>query len=677
MDNRDVLLDALAAADKDGNVDVVRELALRLQQLDQAEAPQSKAPTASNVESSSTLDQLGSFLKENMELPVGLAGGIGTGIAAGAVAGPVGAIVGGVVGGAVGSGAGSLLSDYMLNEKLDYTEAGKEAMVSAGMDLATLGTFRAVKTGLRAVGFGADEMAELSSRVFQPVKDAFTAGTTASLKATQELLEAGGGSLSAFQTGAASGFRKVSESIGDLGVLSRNIGESRRAANSAIIKTNVQNLIDGRLGDVSASSADIGSEVFGLISGARKAAIAGYGAELSVIKDTVGSYPVSTAPYTQAFRTLLRENTIASKVEVIDGIKVTTPLAYRLEKEAVALAKEYGAIFRDARSLNPQSLFDFEKKITAAVDNAGQFGSGLSTKTQHDLMEVRNVFRDATETVLSDINPAALEKYRALNKVYGETMEGLLPDINRTAIASGNKDYFEAIGSIALNSGSTTKLQALMGSIDKSFAVLAKEGVKPEGVVKSAKEAKELIRQGYLKNIFGDVEGNFDMKKFASQATSLEKPSNAAKAKVIMGDAFPEYKQLLNAMLEATKEPKGFVGSLVLRAREASSVSNIAAVGQAGGAGAAYLMSGPVAAVAVLGVPTLLSKLATNKTAIRKLLLMNTESKKLTGEPLAAFVTSGLGKIIAELPEADKSTIRDNARQLSRRGPPKPPQPQQ
>jgi hypothetical protein len=674
MSDKARMLDALKRASADNNTAAVSALVAQLKEFDANAEAQRKADEEATAPQPSTLDSIGGFLKENMDLPAGLVGGIGTGIATGMVAGPIGGIVGGIVGGAVGSGAGSLLSDYLMDEELDYTDAGEKALFSAGMDVATLGTFKAAKVGLKAVGFGKAELAELATRAYSPVKEAFTAGTQASLKATQELLESGGGSLSAFQTGAASGFRKVSESIGDLGILSRSIGEARRAANSDVIRTNVQGLIDGKLGDLgaNASSANIGSEIYGLIDGARKAAIKGYGAELAVIKESVGSYPVSTTPYTRAFSRLLKENTIASKTEVIDGLKVTTPLSYSLDKSAVALTKEYDTIFSEAKSLSPKALFDFEKKITAEIDSAGVFGSGLSTKAQKDLIEVRSVFRETTEQILTGVNPEALAKYQALNKVYGEAMEGMLPEINRTAIASGKDGYFEALGSIVVGQGSTTKVQAMMNSIDKSFAVLAKEGTTNTGSVASAAEAKNLIRQGYLKGIFGELEGEFNPKKYAAHALRLEKPTEATRAKAIMGDSFPEYKQLMNAMLEATKEPKGFFGSLVLRSREASSVGSIvSSIGtQSAGATAAGFMGGPLAAVAVLGLPAFMAKVATDKTAVRKLLLMDSQAKKLSGEALSAFIASGLGKIIEGLPEETKAALRHGARTQSKSGPP-------
>ena len=64
-----------------------------------------------NTDAAEESFSVGQFLKENMEIPLGLGGaaaGAGTGFL---VAGPPGALLGSVIGGALGSGTGSISSD--------------------------------------------------------------------------------------------------------------------------------------------------------------------------------------------------------------------------------------------------------------------------------------------------------------------------------------------------------------------------------------------------------------------------------------------------------------------------------------------------------------------------------------------------------------------------------------
>ena len=85
-----------------------------------------------------------SWLEKNMELPVGLGGAV-TGATMGIPFGPAGMFVGGVIGGALGSGGGSLISDELSGQELDFAEAGEEALISAGFDIATLGLGKILK----------------------------------------------------------------------------------------------------------------------------------------------------------------------------------------------------------------------------------------------------------------------------------------------------------------------------------------------------------------------------------------------------------------------------------------------------------------------------------------------------------------------------------------------------
>ena len=104
-----------------------------------------------------------SWLEKNMELPVGLGGAV-TGAAMGAPLGPVGMFVGGVIGGALGSGGGSLISDELSGQELDFAEAGEEALISAGFDIATLGLGKILKPAYfatkAAMGYTTKEVAE-------------------------------------------------------------------------------------------------------------------------------------------------------------------------------------------------------------------------------------------------------------------------------------------------------------------------------------------------------------------------------------------------------------------------------------------------------------------------------------------------------------------------------------
>ena len=153
----------------------------------------------------------GNFLKENMEIPMGLGGSL-AGAAAGIPFGPVGMIAGGILGGSAGTGAGSLTSDVLQGKDLDFQEAVKESLISAGFDVATLGLGKVLKpaylSAKAALGYTPKEVAE------EIIKEGLETGSTESLKATQKILEEGGASLTRYQTGQASSLAVFAEKIG-------------------------------------------------------------------------------------------------------------------------------------------------------------------------------------------------------------------------------------------------------------------------------------------------------------------------------------------------------------------------------------------------------------------------------------------------------------------------------
>ena len=167
-----------------------------------------------------------SWLEKNMDVPLGMGGGV-VGTILGAPFGPPGMFVGGAIGGALGTASGSLISDELTGEDLDYAKALEEAAISMGFDVATLGLGKAIKpawvAAKRKMGFTPQEAAE---QLVQELGG--EAGTAASLKASQQILEEGGATLTPSQVGAE-GVALLQERIGRLGLISGRQYETNAA----------------------------------------------------------------------------------------------------------------------------------------------------------------------------------------------------------------------------------------------------------------------------------------------------------------------------------------------------------------------------------------------------------------------------------------------------------------
>ena len=89
------------------------------------------------------------WTKKNMELPMGMGGSLGGAVVGTLLGGPVGTVVGGIAGGALGSGAGSITSDVLEDVPIVYADALKEAAISAGIDIVTLGVGSKIKAFIK------------------------------------------------------------------------------------------------------------------------------------------------------------------------------------------------------------------------------------------------------------------------------------------------------------------------------------------------------------------------------------------------------------------------------------------------------------------------------------------------------------------------------------------------
>ena len=133
--SREQIEEAMLEAANEGAIEEVEEYEKLLSSMDTAQPSQEQG----------FLDTAKDFLSKNMEIPLGLGGsaaGAGIGFALG---GPPGAVVGTIIGGATGSGAGSVTSDYLEGVPVDYAEATEQALISAGIDIVTLGLGSKVK----------------------------------------------------------------------------------------------------------------------------------------------------------------------------------------------------------------------------------------------------------------------------------------------------------------------------------------------------------------------------------------------------------------------------------------------------------------------------------------------------------------------------------------------------
>lgn len=606
------------------------------------------APRGASVEGGqSALNAIGN----NMDIPGGIAGSI-MGAKAGTVAGPWGVVGGTVAGGAIGTFGGKLMTDWMVSPDVDFGEAAKAGLIAGGMDALTLGAASKFKAASKAMGFGPDEIASLWKKYTKQAPsakpDALPVGSPESLQQTQNILEEGNGSLTAFQTGEASGVTNVMEGIGQIGVVSSGSYARTTVANANILAKRLDELINDSLNNVGLDN--VGASVHGILQGGKKAALLNYSSGIDEIMSRIGNNQVNPKWLSGVINKFRKEG--------------KTEWGTIYDPATMKVMDEWEGVMGKLPTLSVKDLLAFQKKLNGQISQLGDFGATQNTTASRELAILAGRLRKTTGMLLEKVSPESYKVYTGLNTAYGEAMEGLVPKLNANIVSRADKGDYESIAKV-LEGKNPDKIEAFMKSIDTAYTQAKIAGVDMDEVARYATpaQAKQAIQAGWLKNIFGDASaGAFDPSTYSRLAAYYEKPANARAAKAILGDDWGSFKALVNAMSEASKKDTGFIGSLVLRSKEAGAVSGTAQLLTGGATAVASL---PAAGAIFLG-PVLLSKIASSPQAVRALLVGNAKanSAKIGGQTAAVstIMNETIQAIMDMLSKDDQAEVRQSLR---------------
>ena len=597
----------------------------------------------------------GNFLKENMEIPMGLGGSL-AGAAAGIPFGPVGMIAGGILGGSAGTGAGSLTSDVLQGKDLDFQEAVKESLISAGFDVATLGLGKVLKpaylSAKAALGYTPKEVAE------EIIKEGLETGSTESLKATQKILEEGGASLTRYQTGQASSLAVFAEKIGNAGLLSGkeatgNAAKVNQAAQSAL--NDIANAVDLRTG---ASPSDLGEAMFDIISAGRLALSDSYGDGLETISKRVVNRTVNTTGIKKQLELFLKNNSEMTS-ELIDGKTVSKAIS-TLDDATVKFINSQLSGTLEYGNMTAQSLLKVDKMLSQQMRQFGDIkSSNYNAVADRELGELQNILKQSFINTLKQADPKIAKEYELLKNSYKEGMSGLLPVLNKNTILNAEKGNFEALGRMLTTQTNSDKVQVFLNSIDEAYKQIGKrEGLPSEIAYGTAKEAKQVIKQSFLKNLIPDMSSpDFDIATYRKLASQFSKPDADKRLKIIAGQDYGRVKQIFNLFAEASKRPEGNLGTLFLRNKEYTAIAGAGVGASVGGTIGAALGSG-----AILTAPIFLAKAASNPKAVNKLLAFEKMTFK-SPEAMEKFASFIVSDTMDALSEEEQAEIRNYFRQ--------------
>ncbi len=601
-----------------------------------------------------TAEKIQDFSLENLDIPAGLAGAYG-GAKLGALSGPWGALFGSIAGGAAGTFGAEAAEDVLQGKEVDYGNATKEALISAGID-----------TGLFIGGKGAVALAQLikrnsplgispdetarefvnSARVGQDV-----AGSEESIRASQSLLSEQGATLSAYQ---ATGGKRITQRIADTGILSQGIGQRNYNRVNEVVQGSFDELLLG-VGREGIQPSVLGQEMFDVIDQGRNAAFGIYEKGLDDVMARVGKARVSTGQFKRQVERFIKSGSRGGQKQ---GFNM-------LNKDARKFALDVVNDLSRIKNMSASNLIDYEKKLMSDMRQFSDLNSkAYNNQAAKDLAKLSEMIRMAVQRELKRIDPAAAAEYASIKKAYGETIEGILPTNLKNMVNNAKGGQYAALGQLAATSGSLDNLNSMLKSLKTSHATIRKAGGTPPVPLD---EAMAKLQEGYLKQLMPEIgSGGFDIQTYKKLAARFERGKDAEKLKIIFGDKVPKVRQLFNLMSEASEFPTSNIGELMLRTKEYSAGTALLSFGPSLVAGTAAspligTSGGLAGAAAILTLPVFLAKAAYNPANVNRLITF--QNKKFKNND-AMLVAAGnvVTDIIRSLPEEDQAEIRNQVR---------------
>ncbi len=633
------------------------------------------------IQENSTSEQesfsVSEFLKENMEIPGGLAGaatGAGIGFLA---AGPPGAIVGSVIGGATGSGAGSVASDLYEGVEPDYAKAMEEALISAGIDVFTLGIGSKIKPFLlsaKAARMQPSEAAELfvkeaamvageqsqeaiskaiaSEAVARTGSEGLAAGSQESLLASQEIAQKAGGTFTPSQTGRASSLQILTEGIANLGILSSQAMQKNAEKIENAAQSTLASVINRSATDFDDPST-LGNALFEVIDTAKKAAGSVYDQSIQEIRQGLGSKVTETGPLKASLTKFVNKN--------------QRKFGNMLDEKTLNYVQKLQQTLKIGTKLPVTDLIDMQTVLNKEIRKLGSFDSPAADKViSAEFAELSKNLRGVIQRAVERTDPVLAQKYADTKKSFALSTEGLLPKINDSFIRNAKKGQYTPLGRLITNVGSVDQIVALNKSIDEAYRLIPNKELKDLSI-KTAKDAKDAMKSAFLSAKFSTAQGKFDPTSYVTLAEEFQKPEKAARMAAILGKDTATVKQVMNLIAESSQELEGNLGSLLFRTKEYRAVEapiRVASqLAQGGGLialvgyGALDLMSSGL----ILTLPLVFAKISTNPKLANKLIAF--ENTKFPTEEAKIIAANTLAEeAISEMTEEDRKFIRDEIR---------------
>jgi hypothetical protein len=227
------------------------------------------------------------------------------------------------------------------------------------------------------------------------------------------------------------------------------------------------------------------------------------------------------------------------------------------------------------------------------------------------IAQLSSILKKSIDVAVIKASPEVAEAYSKVKKLFRENIDEVKPNSIKGLLQSASKESYDALGKVLLNTGSLdlSKFKRTWGAIKYSLNNIEPKKMKELGFT-GKEDALKTIRSSYVRNIFPDVNSSsFDIKSYANKMIKMS-PEEIKQAKIVMGDSYPQFSRIRNAIIDASKKQKNDVGLLSLRAKELAAITALGSTGyfMGGDAGGTVALGG----IGILFAPKVMARIALN-----------------------------------------------------------------
>ena len=470
--------------------------------------------------------------------------------------------LGTTAGAALGTAGFNLANDAAQGQSLDYGKAVKEALISAGFDVATLGAQRLLPdtTWVKTMEMMGIDPNKTASTIMAEL------GSPEAMEQAQAFLRSKGMGLLPIQLREQAGWvDRLREKVGRLGVVSRSAFEDYAGAVNTAVREEFDSLFNI---SSNRSISNIGDHLQVVYGTAQKALSDQYVNNLDSLAARVPIRYTNVNPIKLELEKVFKEY----GVEGVSKNGEIVSAGSTLQKETLDFLQNHFAKFAGDDgiiSLDAKNIIALEKTITSAQSQLVDAGARTAAR---EVKAIGERMKQPYLKMLENIDPKVAGDYKKIKDSYRKGQEAMFPEITGRKLrkALDNGDLFPIAKGVIKGQGSAKQVKELMNSVTQVYGLIRhsdpkgyKKLLAEKGLPESPKEFKQQLRESFLVANFPNLlNADTRISTMSNQMANMFVGEAAERTKAIFGEQFKDFKRMANIVDIVSRDSKGNIADL-------------------------------------------------------------------------------------------------------------------